>query len=129
MDYSKYYVSPFPLLLEKAYQITFHRSINSVMIIVYKYLNRHSPNIMNDIFKLRENMYNLRNFHIFQTENPRSLKYGLDAIPYCASQFWQQVPIDIREAASIALFKNSIKTCEDCPCRSCKTFTQNVGYI
>ena len=43
---------------------------------------------MNDIFKLRENMYNLRNFHIFQTENPRSLKYGLDAIPYRASQLW-----------------------------------------
>ena len=31
-------------------------------------------------------MYNLRNFHIFQTENPCSLKYGLDAIPYYASQ-------------------------------------------
>ena len=35
----------------------------------------HSPNIMDNIFKLRENMYkNLKNFHIFQTENPRSLK-------------------------------------------------------
>ena len=76
--------------------------------------------IMHDIFKL----YNLRNFHIFQTENSRSLKHGLDAIPYRASQLWQQVPIDIREAASIALFKNRIKTwkCEGCPCRSCKIF-------
>ena len=85
----------------------------------------------NDIFKLRENMYNLRNFHIFQTENPRSLKHGLDAIPYRASQLWQQVPTDIREAASLTLFKNRIKTwkCEDCPCRSCKIFIQNVGYI
>ena len=60
---------------------------------------------------VRENMYHLRNFHIFQTENPISLKYGLDAIPYCASQLWQQVLIDIREAASLlALFKNRIKT-------------------
>ena len=40
------------------------------MIEVYKYLNGHSPVIMNNIYKLRENMYNLRNFHIFQTENP-----------------------------------------------------------
>ena len=52
------------------------------MIEIYKYLNGHSPNIMNDIFKLRENMYNLQNFLIFQTENSRSLKYGHDAIPY-----------------------------------------------
>ena len=64
--------SPHPLLLEEAHQITFHqRYISSLMIKVYG----HSPDIMNDIFKLRENMYkNLRNFRIFQTENPRSLK-------------------------------------------------------
>ena len=118
--------------LEEAHQITFHqRYINFLMIEVYKYLNGHSPDIMNDIFKLRENMYNLRNFHIFQTKNPRSLKYRLDAIPYRASQLWKQVPIDIREAASRVFFKNRIKTWkyEDCPCRSCKTFIQNVGNI
>ena len=79
------------------------------MIEVYKYLNGHSPDIMNDIFKLRENTYNLRNFHIFQTENPRSLKYGLDAIPYRASQLWQQVPIDICEAASLTLSKIALR--------------------
>ena len=75
-------------------------------------------------------MYNLRNFHIFQTEN-LFFKYGPDAISYRASQLWQQVPTDIREAASLALFKNGIKTwkCEDFPCRSCKIFIQNVGYI
>ena len=63
---------PHPLLLEGAHQITFHqRYISSLMIKVYG----HSPDIMNDIFKLRENMYkNLRNFRIFKTENPRSLK-------------------------------------------------------
>ena len=81
------------------------------MIEVYKYINGHSPDIMNNIFKLRKkNEYNFRKFHIFQTENPRSLKYGRDAIPYCASQLWQEVPIDICEATSLALLKNHIKT-------------------
>ena len=86
------------------------------MIEVYKYLNRHSPDIVNDIFKLRENIYNLRNFHIFQTENSCSFKYGLDAILYRASQLWGKVLIDIRGAASLTLFKNCIKTrkCEEC---------------
>ena len=101
----KEYESLYPLLFEEAHQITFHqRYINSLMIEVYKYLNGHSRDIINDIFKLRENMYNLWNYHIFETENLRSLKYGLDAILYRASQLWQQVPIDIREAASLALF-------------------------
>ena len=74
------YESLYPLLLEEAHQITFHqRCINSLMIEVYKYLNGHSLDIINDFFKLRENMYSLRNFRIFQ-KNPRSLKCGLDAI-------------------------------------------------
>ena len=119
------------LLLEEAHQIAFHQwCISSLMIEVYKYMNGHSPDIVNDIFKL-ENKCNLWNFHIFQTENRCSLKYEVDAIPYCTSQLWQQVPIDICEAASLTLFKNRIKTwkCENCPCRSCKMFIQNVGYI
>ena len=86
---------------------------------------------MNDIFRLRQNMHNLQNFQIFHTENPRSLKYGLDAIPYHASQLRQQVSIDICEAAALAHFKNRIKTwkCEGSPCRSCKKFIQNVRCI
>ena len=96
--------------------VTFHqRCINSLMIEVYKYLNGHSPDIINDIFKLRENTYNLRNFHIFQLANS-SNKYLL---------------ISVRERTSLILFKNLIKTWkwEDCPYRSCKIFIQNVGYV
>ena len=56
-------------------------------------------------------MYNIRKFHIFQTENPCLLKYKLDAIPYRASQLWQHLPTDASEATSLALFnKNCIKT-------------------
>ena len=77
------YESPYSLLLEEAHQITFHQwCIISLMIKVYTYLSEHSPGIMNYIFKLREIMYNIWNVHIFQTENPLSLKYGLDAVPY-----------------------------------------------
>ena len=78
------------------------------MMEVYNYLNRHSPDIINDIFKLTANMYSLQNFHIFQTENPCLSKYGLDAIPFRSSQLWTQVPIDIHEAASLAPLKNCI---------------------
>ena len=46
--------SLYPLLLEEAHQITFHQwCVNSLMIEVYKQLNGDSPEIMNDIFKLR----------------------------------------------------------------------------
>ena len=54
------YESPYSLLSEEAHQITYHqRCINSLMIEVYRYLNGHSPDTMNYIFKSRENMYKL----------------------------------------------------------------------
>ena len=50
------YESLYSLLLDEAHQITFHQQcINSLMMEVCKYLNGHSLDIMNDIFKLREN--------------------------------------------------------------------------
>ena len=59
------------------------------MIEVYKYLNGLSPDIMSDIFKLRENTYNLRNFHIFESQNPRTKKFGSGNIAYRASYLWR----------------------------------------
>ena len=58
------------------------------MIAVYKCRNGYSPDIMNGILNLRKNVWNLRHFRIFQTENSRSLKYGLDVFPYRVSQLW-----------------------------------------
>ena len=62
------------------------------MIEVYKYMNGLSPDIMSDTFKLRENTYNLRNFHIFESQNPRAKMFGLDSIAYTASQLQKNVP-------------------------------------
>ena len=60
------------------------------MIEVYKYLNGLSPDIMIDIFKLRENACNLRNFDIFESQNHRTKKFGLGSIAYRASQLWKK---------------------------------------
>ena len=60
------YTSGFEVLLENANEKQVHQKcIKLLMIEVYKYLNGLSRDNMNDIFKLKENTYNLRNFHIF----------------------------------------------------------------
>ena len=65
------------------------------MIEVYKYLNDLSPDIMSDIYKLRENSYNLKNFHIFESQNPRTKTFGLNSVAYGANQLWKNVPDEI----------------------------------
>ena len=79
------------------------------MIEVYKYLNDLSPDIMSDICKLRENTYSLRNFHIFEFQNPRTKKFGLDSIAYRASQLWKNVLGEIRNSTSLPMFKKKIR--------------------
>ena len=69
---------------------------------------RQSPDIMNTIFKLRQNTYNLKNFHAFESQNPRTKKFGLDSVAYRASQLEKNVPEEIRNSASLLIFKESI---------------------
>lgn len=101
------------------------------MITVYKYRNGYSSEIMNGILNLRGNVCNLGHFHVFQTDNSRSLKYGLNGFPYCVSQLWQLVLTGIRKVCSLALLKDRMKNskCVNCPYRSCKPFIENAGSI
>ena len=101
------------------------------MIEVYKYLNGLSPDIICDIFKLRENNYNLRNFHIFESQNPRTKKFGLDSIAYRASQLWKNVPEEIRNSTSLPMFKKKIKKVPliSCSCNCCRKYIHHEGFI
>ena len=71
-----------------------------VMIEVYKYLNSLSPQIMNHIFKLYNFRFtkNVRNVHLFESQNPRTKQYGLHCFAYRDSQSWQTVPTEIRNS-------------------------------
>ena len=81
------YISEFERLLENANEKSFHQKcIELPLIEVYKYLNGLCPDIMKTIFKLKQNTYNLRNFHAFESRNPRAKKFGLDGIAFNASQ-------------------------------------------
>ena len=104
------YRSEFERLLENANEKLVHQKcIQLLLIEVYKYLNGLSPDIMNTIFKLRQNTYNLRNLHAFESQNPRTKKFCLDSIAYRASQLWKNVPEEIRNSPSLLIFKESMK--------------------
>ena len=60
------YTSDLEVLPENANEKPVHQKcIELLMIELYNYLNDLSPDIMSGIFKLKENTYNLRNFHVF----------------------------------------------------------------
>ena len=91
--------SDFEVLLENSNEKPVHQKcIELLMIEVYKYLNGLFLDIMSDIFKLRENTYNLRNSHMFESQNPRT-----KSIAYRASQLWKNDPEEIKNSTSLSV--------------------------
>ena len=126
------YASEFEVLLENANEKPVHQKcIELLMTEVYKYLNGLSPDIMSDIFKIRENTCNLRNFHIFRSQNPRTKKCGLDSVAYRASQLWKNVPEEFRNSTSFPVFKEKIKKVPliSCSCNCCRKYIHYLGCI
>ena len=81
------YRSELERLLENANEKSVHQKYIDILLIeIYKYLNGLCPDIINTVLKLRRNTYNLKNFHAFESQNPRTKTFGLDSIAYRASQ-------------------------------------------
>ena len=85
---------------------------------------------MNDVFHLRQNTYNLRNFHAFATDVPRN-NCMLNSVVYKANQLWETLPFDLKNSCSLELFKKGLKywRCTRCPCQICSRFIADVGDI
>ena len=97
------------LLLISNEMSTHQRCINFLLVEVYKFLNGFSPDIMNKIFSIQRNTYNLRSFNIFRCDTPRSNRYGLNSIPYRANQLLNFLPVDIKGVVRWILQKIKIK--------------------
>ena len=86
--------------LESSHELSIYKTcINYLMIEVYKYFHGLSHKLMTDIFTLWKNRYNIRNICLFGSKNPRSVRFGVDAIAFRASQLWQKVPIAIKDSS------------------------------
>ena len=104
--------------------------IDRLLTEVYKFLNGYSLDIMNHVFHLRQNTYNLRNFHAFTTDVPRN-NCMLNLVVYRANQLWETLPFDLTNSGLLELFKKGFKNwpCTRCPCQICSRFIADVRYI
>ena len=124
--------SSFTELLRKDGAVTtHHKNIQILVTEVYKFVNGLSPKIMGEIFQVQEKSYNLRTDISFKSHNIKTVHYGQNSISYLAPRVWMLVPEDIKNSPSIQAFKSKIRNWvpEDCPCRLCKRYLPNVGFI
>ena len=67
------------------------------------------------MFQVRKISYNLRNFQKIANSNKNSVKIALQTISYRTPQLWNLVPTEIKDAPSLSIFKEKIKSwyCDD----------------
>ena len=108
-----------------------HRNIQTLMAEIYKIKNNLNPPVMDFIFERRNNTYNLRNFQEFAMKRKRTVKMGLETLKYRSPQLWSILPENLKQINSPVQLKESFRKwdCIDCPCRLCKLYLPNIGFL
>ena len=108
-----------------------HRNLQTLATEIYKFKHNVGPTILNDIFKLETNNYNLRNDLILETNNLNSVYNGTETVSYRAMKTWDMVPEEIKISQALCKFKRKIKNWkpDNCRCRLCKTYINGVGFF
>ena len=116
----------FEQMLEKDGSFTIHqRNLQKLAIEMYKVKNGLSPDIMANLFTLKE-----RGNGDFVIPQVKTVNRGIETIRYRGPLTWDMVPEDIKNSESLLLFKSRIKDWKPtgCTCRLCKTYIPGLGY-
>ena len=125
--------SSFETLLEKDDSVSVHnQNLQILATEMYKIKNDLSPLIFTELFEQRnEQHYDLRKNSQFTKPPLRTVYHGSESIPFLGPKIWNILPDRLNNVNSIEAFKMQIKKWkpENCPCRLCKVYVQNVGFV
>ena len=99
--------SSFEGLLMKDNSFSIHeRTIQSLAIEIYKFLNGLFSSFLNNVFhKNISDSYDLRNHKELFSRNPKTVRYGTETISYMTPKIWSKVPKTIKMSSSLQLLK------------------------
>ena len=126
------YLSAFEELLEKDNSFTVHHyNIQTLRIELYKVFSGQSQTIFSDLFERKNINYNWRSQSDFVIPQVRSVYKGLNSLRYFGPIIWNLIPKEIKNCDTLASFESKIRQWRPnaCPCRICKNFIPNVGFI
>ena len=124
--------SSFNELLEKDGSASIHElNLQVLATEMYKISNGLSTPLMKDIFPINRNPYNLRQNSQFSRPRINTVYNGTESISNLGPKIWDLVPSNLKEIGELDKLKKSIKQWkpENFPCRLCKLFVQNVGFL
>ena len=123
----------FETLLEKDGLVSVHnRNLQILASEMYKIKNDLSPLFITELFKQKnEQHYDLRKNFQFTIPPISTVYHGSESISFLGPKIWNILPDRLKNVNSIEAFKMQIKKWkpENCPCRLCKVYVQNVDFV
>ena len=125
--------SSFKDLLRKDGSVTIHhRNLQFLAIEMFKVTQDLAPSFMKEIFTYNEQSRNTRlNSTFYNTVNPKKVNTGLETLRNLGPKIWNMLPDEFKKITSFSEFKSKIKKWIPlkCPCRICKVFVPQLGYL
>ena len=109
-----------------------HRNLQVLVTEIFKVKNGLAPEIMKEVFEFQHPPYTLRTeSNHFKRNNVKTTNYGIQSIRYLGPKLWDLVPNDMKNVSSLSEFKRLIKSWKpnECPCRLCRNYIAQVGFI
>ena len=118
------YDSSYQELLTKCGKSTINlRNHRSVCIEMFKTLNDINPSFMKELFQLRITNRPVRENYLFNMFVPKTnqVKYGTKRLRNLAPKIWNSLPLQIKTAENLDIFKDLIKSWDgaSCKCNIC----------
>ena len=108
------------------------RNLQALAIKLYKIVNGFSAEIMKDVFPFNTNSsYNIKNRRTFHSRPIRTVYFGSETLLCLGPKIWELIPESFKTLESVASFKTEIKKWKpgSCPCRLCKNYIHQVGFV
>ena len=128
----KDYISNYAELLQKDNSVTIHtRNIQLLAIEMYKVKHNISPKFIIEIFPQSDKGYNLRNTSDFKRPAVNTVFWGSETLRYIGPIIWDLLPLNIKTLPTLNSFILKVKYWkpENCPCRICKNYIPNIGFL
>ena len=126
------HVSTFQELLNKDNSVSIHhRNLQALATEMFKIHRVLSPDILREIFVPKISLYNLRRDNTFERLQVHSAYHGTESLSFLGPKIWDLAPLELKQLESLEVFKLKINKWIpfECPCRLCRTYIQQVGFV
>ena len=101
---------------------------------MFKVSKNLAPPQMHEIFKLKDQpQYNLRYNSLFSRPLVKSVYKGTESLSFLGPKIWDILPDTYKNLPNLDSFKVALVLKKwrpvNCPCRICKVYIANVGFV